>query len=112
MSDRPDTERSNPDPGKIFEGNPPRSRGEDFFSLETVLSVKASMAVIAERVDNLREASRTHSEKLDKIEKDVHVAKVALYVGAAAVTLGAGIVVWFINQAMQILRPLIQNAIQ
>ncbi len=81
--------------------------------LEMVMEISRSMAQMTERVDALREASKAHDAKLDKvisevknIGKEVHGAKVGFKVGLFLITAGIAFLAWLIRY---VLTPLLSG---
>ncbi len=105
------------EPKQVGETNPkfpetnPASH-QDFSYLEMVMELSKSMAQMTERVESLREASKSQGDKLNKVAKDVHSAKVVVWLVGGILAIIGSVLVWFMNQGMQILRPIIQDAIQ
>lgn len=105
------------EPKQVSETNPkfpetnPASH-QDFSYLEMVMELSKSMAQMTERVEALREASKVHDAKLDKvvaevkdIGKEVHGAKVGLKVGLFLITAGLGFLAWLIRYVLPTLLP-------
>ena len=80
--------------------------------MEMVMEIRVSMAKLTGDVERLQADSEEQGVKLGKVYDDVRTAKVTLrVVGVILGLIGAG-VLWFLNEALQLLRPLTQNAIQ
>jgi hypothetical protein len=85
-------------PQQLAQGPPPQYPSGDYsYVLEIVMRMQDTMGQLREAVGSLKEQSKSHDEKLDKIGKDVHAAKVVIYLFGGLILGAAGFIAWLVN---------------
>ena len=67
------------------------------------------MGQLTEKVSHLGRAIEDHSEKLEKIGKDVHGAKVGFWVGVSLIGVAMTFLGWLIQTALSALRVMMSS---
>ena len=87
-------------PPKMAEVTPPAYPSGDYsYVLEIVMKMQDTLGQLKEAVGSLKEQSKHHGDKLEKIGNDVHAAKVVGWVIAGV----AGLLGWVFHELLQYL---------
>jgi hypothetical protein len=65
------------------------------------MAMQNTMGKVTEAVESLKGESKTQGDKLEKIGKDVHAAKIVLSVVGGLIVLAAAFIGWTINTGLQ-----------
>jgi hypothetical protein len=69
-------------PTRFAEVPPPASTpsGDYSYTLEVVMGMQATLGKLTEAIDTLKGSIKSQGEKLDSVSRDVHTAKVVMWV--------------------------------
>jgi|SRR6267378_1716843 len=68
--------------------------------LEIVMGMHTTIGKLVEAVESLKTQSQRQGDKIDKIGKDVHAAKVVMSVVGGLIVLSAGFFGWLIHEVL------------
>ena len=77
--------------------------------LQTILDLSQSVGAIDQQLAHLFEGTKENAGKLEKIERDVWTAKVALIVAATIISGVVGFTGWLINSTIRLLPALMSG---
>jgi len=106
MSAKEDRERTKDTiPSRLPETTPQVFPGQNYdFTLQAVFEMQKTVGKLTEAVETLKDQSKHHGDKLDKIGNDVHAAKVVLKIVGAAIVAFIAFCGWMIYEFLPILR--------
>ena len=90
-------ETQNATPSRIADTTPPLPSGDYSYVLEIVMGMQLSIGKLMEAVESLKGQAKHHGDEIDQIGKDVHAAKVALYVVGVMVASAVAFLGWAIT---------------
>jgi hypothetical protein len=104
MTPREDKERSSregPPPKGVETTSPMPQADYSIHTVQTVLEMQRTLGGVENAIKHLEGTTKDHGDKLDKVGKDVHAAKVVMsFVGGLIVLVG-GFLGWTINTLLQ-----------